>query len=216
MKRVQLKVQVRMQLGKNVGKKLLREGNIPAVVYGDEGESLPIVVNLRQFQRALGTAAGVNSIIELNFGEDSVQDKLTVMVRDLQFEPLSRELIHVDFKQIALDELISAEIPINLTGEAKGIVEGGVAHQQLRSLRVECLPGNLPERIDVDISDLGLGDSFKVEQLSADSDLKILDDPEEVIITILAPTAAPAEDEETETVAEETAAEAPDSEAEEG
>jgi len=203
LKQIELSVQVRMQRGKNVAKKLLREGKIPAVVYGKEGESLPLTVDLRQLQKILNTPAGANAIFDLVFGADSVQDKITAMISDLQYDSLSRELLHVDFKEIELDEPVEAEVLLNLTGEAKGVKLGGIIQQQLRSLRVECLPKNLPQQIDVDLTDLEIGDSLKVGQLTTDGSFKILNDPEEIIVIIIPPTlevkeeeAAPSADEE--------------------
>lgn len=214
MEKVQLDVQVRMQIGGNVAKKMLREGNIPAVVYGGNGEeSLPIVVELRQIQKALSTSTGINSIFDLNFGKDSVQDRITAMVRELQFDPVSRELIHADFKQISLDEPIEAEVPIVLVGEAKGVLEGGIVQQQLWSIKVECLPQELPERFELDVTELEIGENLKVEQLEVGSSLKVLDEPDEVIIAVLAPT--PEEEEEEELVADEGEAIAPTEEEEE-
>ncbi len=135
-------------------------------------------------KKTLSTEAGENVIISLKAGDKT----RTVIVKDLQTDPVRGDLLHVDLYQISLKERLKASVPIEVRGEAPGVKEGGILQHRLREIEVECLPTEIPEFIPVDVSGLSIGDSLHVKDLRVTGDLKILADGEESVISVVPPT----------------------------
>ena len=202
---------------KNDARRLRASGMIPAVVYGAGQPARAIAVDPKQMRRILNSATGHNSIFDLEVSGSTAK----VMIVDWQYEPIKGKLIHIDFKRIALDKPIRVEVPIQLTGTAIGVkTSGGILDQMLRELEIECLPGDIPNSISVDVSNLNFGMVLRVSDLPHSDKVKFLtpeDKPvahvvsikEEVVATpdaeAAAAVAAPAEPEVVKKGKQETA-----------
>lgn len=190
MERYGLKAEIREETGKGIARQLRRGGLLPAVVYGRNREPQPLIINPEELKHRMGG----NAIFDLELEGD----KETVMIKDTQKDPITGALLHIDFLHITMDEKITVSIPINLTGDAYGVQEGGVLQQLLREISIECLPLDIPEEVTLDISALDLGDSLLVSDIEIPEDIEIVTPLEEVIVTIVAPTEIVEEEEEEE------------------
>jgi large subunit ribosomal protein L25 len=171
--------------GKGVARKLRKDGRIPAVLYGRGLEPISITVLSRDWEK-LGRHIRRNVIFNMElFGGKDVENR-PVMVKEIQREVLNEKILHIDFYQVSMERMIEVEIPIHLTGKAKGEVNGGIIEVHLRSVKVECLPTQIPEEIMVDISDLEIGDSFHVNEISI-SGVKLLEGGNVAIVTVTPP-----------------------------
>lgn len=180
-----INAETRKDLGKGASKRLRRRGLIPAVFYGRGEEPLAISVDPRAINQVLHSASGHNTIITLNFDGRSAQ----AIIKEVQYHPVRDELLHADFLRVAMDVAIRVTVPIELVGEAKGVkAAGGILELVTREIEVECLPGDIPDHIRIDVSDLGIGDTVHVADLKVDrSRLKILEEPDTVLATVIAP-----------------------------
>jgi len=186
MERVALEATRREGLGKNRVRKLRRAGRVPAIVYGAGRDPVAVAVDARALRAALQTTAGMNVLIDLAItnGDRTAE---TVMVKDVQRDIFVREIIHVDFYAVDLARTVEARVPINFVGQAAGIAEGGVFEVHLREVTVECLPTQIPERIDVNVSALAIGDSIHVRDLAIPPQVTAVTPPEEVVATVVLP-----------------------------
>lgn len=182
---VDLKGEVRQGRGKGVCRKLRRKNLLPAVVYGGGGEGLPIVVNPRELLKVLGQ--GENVLIRLSLEGDG--GTKTVILKELQRHPVRGSLLHADFQEISMERKITVAVPLILTGEAIGKLKGGIVDQSLREVEVECLPLTIPDRIEVDVSGLDLGDTLHVRDLKVPEGVRVLEDPELTVASVVAPEA---------------------------
>jgi large subunit ribosomal protein L25 len=169
-----LEAQEREAGTKNHARRVRRDGKIPAVVYGAGQDAAPISVDPRHVLRILRSDTGHNTIFDLamNGGE-----KTKVMIVDWQYEPIKGHLLHIDLKRIAMDKALRVSIPIVLQGVPAGVkTEGGILEQLLREVEIECLPGDIPGHIDVDVSELTFGKVLRVSDLPHNEKLKFLSD----------------------------------------
>lgn len=187
MERPFLVAELRNKTGKGIARKLRAQGFVPAVFYGPKAESIPISVDVRSLKKTLQTEARENVLIEMDIRKNGDSVRKVVMLKDVQIDPLSGAILHVDFYEIAMDETIRVEVPLNLIGKAEGTKLGGVLEQIRRSVEIECLPGDIPKRIDVDVSSLKIGDSIHVKDLKLEK-IKIISDPNLTIATVVPPT----------------------------
>ncbi|MFO7785665.1 MAG: 50S ribosomal protein L25/general stress protein Ctc [Thermodesulfobacteriota bacterium] len=161
-----LAVDVRNQKGKEAAKKLRNEKRIPAVFYGPKAEPVPVSVTTRDLQGILKKVSRESAIIDLKIssGEGGVQDA-TVMIKELQVDPLRGDYLHADFYEISMDTEITADISVNLVGEPVGVVNGGILQYVRREITVSCLPDKLIEKLDVDVSGLDIGDAVHIDDI---------------------------------------------------
>ncbi|MFC1624649.1 50S ribosomal protein L25 [Candidatus Omnitrophota bacterium] len=199
---VDLRVTLREGKGKEISKKLRSEGLVPAVVYKKGEATANLKIDGKDASNALHTEAGENVIIKLHIDGAKEEKERTVIVKEVQRDPIKDHLLHVDFQEISLTETLKVKVPIAAKGEAKGVKEeSGVLQQVLWEIELECLPGNIPEKIEVDISSLKIGDTIHVKDIQPAGDVKILDDLEGVVFSVEHPkvveeiVAAPAEGE---------------------
>ena len=184
MAEVKLHVEKRDSTGKGVARRARAAGKVPGVVYGRGMEPVAITVDRREFVTALNTDAGMNVLLSLDIGGG---ESIPALARDLQRDPVRGTLLHADFVKVDLTIEVEVDVPVHPIGEAPGVKEGGVLEQPLHEVHVRCLPGDVPEAIDADISALNIGDSLRVSELAAGRDFTILNDPEQPVITIAAP-----------------------------
>jgi large subunit ribosomal protein L25 len=175
----------RDSFGRNEAGRLRREGRIPAVLYGgSEGGAQPLAVNPKELMRILKSDSGVNTLISLKL--EGLGDT-RVLVREYQIDPVSHRLLHADFYRIAMDKLLRVTVPIHLTGEAKGIkAQGAIVDFVNREIDVECLPGDIPEHITVDVTELMLHDGIRVRDVAADPKWKAVSEPDLLIVHLVA------------------------------
>ncbi|WP_337286823.1 50S ribosomal protein L25 [Candidatus Methylomirabilis sp.] len=180
-----LKGQIRTQVGKGVAKKLRRQRLIPAVIYGGASGPMAVTINPLEMSKLLGTGAGENVLITLSLEGDGEPSR-TVILKELQRDPVRGGAMHADFLEISMKRKIKVQIPIRLAGEAIGVkLRGGLLEQHLREVSVECLPGAIPSHIHVDVSHLDLGHAIHVRELTVGEDIKVLEDPAKPVVTVL-------------------------------
>jgi large subunit ribosomal protein L25 len=168
-----LEAQTRQPGTKNEARRVRRDGKIPAVVYGAGKESLSISVDPRVVTRILNSEAGHNTIFDLSLNGE----KTKAMIVDWQYEPIKGHLLHIDLKRIAMDKALRVNVPVMLQGVPEGVkTEGGILEQMLREVEIECLPGDIPSHIDVDVSHLTFGKVLRVADLPHNPKLKFLSD----------------------------------------
>ncbi|MCI4445018.1 MAG: 50S ribosomal protein L25/general stress protein Ctc [Candidatus Aminicenantes bacterium] len=186
-----IQAEKRTELGKNAAGRLRRQGLIPAILYGERTESVPLTLKKKDLIGILKSETGENTIFRVAFDSE----ERNVMIKEIQINPISDELVHVDLIQISMDKPVRVSVPVELIGEPVGVkAEGGLVDFLVRELEVECLPRDIPEAIKVDISNLHLHQSFKVQNLEIPAGVKILNDPNTAIVVIssIAEEAAPA------------------------
>ena len=163
-KQVKLKAEPRPDVGRSAVRKLRSRGFIPAVIYGGNDKPQPLQVSARDVNAMMSQASGENVLVELEIG-DGGQSR-TALVQEVQHSPVRGEIRHVDFHAISMDQMIQAEVPLEPVGTSVGVKTfGGLLEQSLRVLAIECLPGDLPDRITVDVSQLNIGDAIHVRDI---------------------------------------------------
>jgi large subunit ribosomal protein L25 len=187
----------RTGVGKGVARKLRQAGRIPAVYYGRGEDPIALVVGLKDLQEVIDRADGSNVIVDLKVDGDGSGDR-KALIREIQRDPVGGRILHLDLQHISLTERIVVEVPVVLVGIAIGVKEGGgILEHLLREVEVECLPTDIPAKLEVDVSALQIGDSLHVSDLKADR-VEILTEAERAIATVVPPTvleeAKPAEE----------------------
>lgn len=183
-----IEVEQREIKGKNGSRRLRREGLIPAVLYGAKKPVVPVTVNPRDLSSILNSEAGENTLLKLRLKGKGAERH--AMIKDYQVDPVTGCVIHADFIRIELDHKITISVPIRIHGTAPGVKEqGGLLEVVHRHLEVECLPGDIPEHLDIDASELHIGDQVRVEGIVVGGTFQILEEPSTVVVTVLAPRA---------------------------
>ena len=201
----QLTVQAeeRQKTGKGANRRLRMQGKLPAVLYGQGLETLSVSVNAQDVDLILHSEAGHNTIFQLQVSGNFT----TVLIKDYQLDPVKGSLLHADFQAVALDQKMTFAVPVQVVGTAPGVIAGGILDQVLREIEVECLPTEVPDHIPLDVTELEIGDSVRVEALQLDSpNISLLSAPDLVILSILPPHV----EEEVEEIVEEEELEEPE------
>ncbi len=188
MKTIELNVEKRSTIGKNEARRSRAKGKIPAVVYGAKKPTVPISVDRKALTDAFRGGAGENAIFLLKLaGTDQARH---AMIKALQQDPVSRKPLHVDFVRIEMTSKIRVRVSIEIVGTAAGVkTQGGILDIVTREVEVECLPGNIPKHMPVDVTALSIGDALRLSQLVAPEGVTVVDDPEKVIVHVTHPTA---------------------------
>src|SRR5436190_8634645 len=200
MAEIVVSAQNRADRGKNNARRLRAKGLIPAVVYGGKNDAQAVAVDPKTLLKVLRSESGRNTILNLDFGDGA---KTSAILKSWQVDPVKEHFLHADFYRIAMDVAIRVTVPIMARGEARGVkVDGGILELIMRTVEVECLPGDIPERIEVDVTDLGIHDAIRVSGLPLNEKVKVLDDAAQVVVHVIAvkeeaapAAAAPAEGE---------------------
>jgi large subunit ribosomal protein L25 len=173
------------KFNKNAARRVRVKGKIPAVVYGAAEPAIAIEVDPKQIQKILHSDAGHNSIFDLEINGSTAKTK--AMIVDWQYEPIKGTLMHIDLKRIALDKAMRVEVPIQLVGTAIGVkTQGGILDQVLREVEIECLPGDIPSHIDLDVTKMSIGDVLRVSDLPHSDKLKFLTDEDTTVAHVVA------------------------------
>lgn len=176
---------------KNVNLRLRKSGLIPGVMYGPGKDPLPVSLDPGVIRDILHSDSGQNTIITVNVEGAA---PTSAMIKDYQLDPMKGNLIHTDLMEIAMDRLLELEVDVELVGEAEGVkIGGGIMDFVTRSVYVECLPGDIPESIEADVSHLKINEYLRVKHLVVSDKIKILTEPEVVIVTVVPPVKEEAE-----------------------
>jgi large subunit ribosomal protein L25 len=179
--KVEAQVRAAESRGKNEARRLRVAGRIPAVVYGAKKDAVAVSVDPKAISRILHSESGHNTIFDLDISGDNSK----VMIVDWQYEPIKGKLMHIDLKRIAMDQRLKVKVPIQLKGEAAGVKQqGGILEQVLREVEIECLPGDIPGHIDVDVRELVFGQVVRVSDLPHGDKLKFLTDANQPVAHI--------------------------------
>ena len=181
MEKIYLEAKLRKETGKGAGRRMFQAGRLPAILYGGKEAPSPIDLPLRDFEII---ASQKHSVINLRLDDAEI----TVLIKEVQHHPVTNRLLHVDFYRIQRGKKLIVSVPIVLIGESPGVKLGGVLEHMLWEIDVECLPTNVPEKIETDISSLNIGDVLHVRDLTIGEDGKIVTDPEKTVISIVPPT----------------------------
>jgi large subunit ribosomal protein L25 len=200
MAEILVSAKARSDRGKNAARRLRAGGMVPGVVYGGKKDNVAVSVDPKTLLKVLRSESGRNTILSLDFGDGS---KTSAILKSWQVDPIRETFIHADFYRIAMDVAIRVKVPIATRGEARGVkVDGGILELIMREVEVECLPGDIPERLEVDVTDLGIHGAIRVSELHVSDKVKILNEADQIIVHVVsvkeeaAPTAAaPAEGE---------------------
>jgi len=183
MAEVTLEVSRREQGGKNAARRVRAGGKVPAVVYGGHRDPVAIEVDRKSIGELIQKSEhGVRSIFLLKMSGSDQQRH--AMIKDIQIDPISRKMTHIDFIRILMDEVVRTTVPVHVIGSPIGVKEGGLLDFQVRDVHVECLPNAIPDKIDIDISNLGMHQYFRVSDLKAPEGVKILDDADRVVVGV--------------------------------
>jgi len=189
MEQVDLTAQPRSGIGKEIAKKLRKGGFVPCVLYGPAyKESIPLAIKAMELNNALTTEAKGNVIVNLKVEGDNKKAR-TVMFRGFQRDPLKRDIIHVDLYEMLMDHKMVVDVPIHFTGKAQGVELGGILQHEARTLKIECLPNQIPDKIDVDVTSLAIGQSIHVKDITLSQGLRAIGDPGITIALVTAPMA---------------------------
>ncbi len=181
-----LKAEPRDKTGESANRKLRQNGKVPAVLYGREVQNLNLQVNRNQARSLLQTGAINNVLVELEVeGED---DPREVLIKDVDLHPVESHLVHLDFHQVSPDDDVQVKVPIHLVGESVGVEEeDGIVDQPLRFVQVDCKASNIPESMDVDISELGIGDALFVGDIDLPPGVRVLEDDDRTVVSVQPP-----------------------------
>jgi large subunit ribosomal protein L25 len=205
---IELKADIRTSSGNGPARALRREGKIPAVLYGPGKEAILLSVDIKDLGKSLKTSKGGHPLFKLKI-QDNQKSNRSAMLRELQTHPVSQKYLHADFYEISMDRKITVSIPIVALGTAKGVEDGGILQLIRREVDVLCLPMEIPEAIEVDVSHLEIGDSIHLNEISLSGDIELADDSDYTVITVVGQKAAAEEKfgeagEEAETLPEST------------
>ena len=204
-KQVKLKAEPRSATGRSAARKLKARGIVPAVIYGSKQKPQPLQVAVRDINVMLSHASGENILVELEIAGE--KGNRSALVQEIQHSPVGGDILHVDFHAISMDEAIQADVPLEAVGIANGVKNfGGLLEQSLRSLTIECLPRDLPDKITVDISALNIGDAIHVRDIQLPQGVKAKVQPDLTAFSVV----EPAVEEEPVPVAAEGAAAGPE------
>ncbi len=188
MEDILLEAESRQETGRLKIKGLRDKGFTPAVVYGEGKEPLSIKISTSILLKLIHQHRVEGAIIKLKIKEDEKQSARACLIKEIQYDPVHGDIIHMDFNEISLTKEIKVKVPVLVKGEAVGVKqEGGSLEHILWEIEIECLPTDIPKGIEIDISHLKLGESVHIKELALPSSVKVLNDPGAIVLTIAAP-----------------------------
>jgi large subunit ribosomal protein L25 len=217
MSTMKITAEARESTGKGVARKMRQAGKIPAVLYGQGHDGVSLSLDSYELNQLLSTAGARTSVLELEVMGGERSGRQNVLIKEVQKHPFKDIILHMDLLEVAMDEVISVMVPIETLGTAKGVkLEGGILEIKRRELEIVCLPHLIPDSITVDISDLEIGDTIHVEDLTVTAGITIPHDTNFTLMTLVAPAVEvePEEEEVEGEEVEEVEGEAPEKETE--
>ena len=201
MEEIILEAQTREEIGKSKVKALKAQGFIPAVVYSEGKEAIPVKLSRHDFLYLIHHQRLENAILTLKIKDDKKKSGRSCMIKEMQTDPVRGDVVHLDLNEISLTKAIKVNVPVETTGESVGVKnEGGAIEHIMWEIEIECLPTAIPKNITVDISALKIGDSIHIKDIKFPENIKVLSDMEAVVLSIASPmkeeVVAPVEGEE--------------------
>ena len=189
MEKVELEAQKREKVGTTKSRNIRLEGKIPAIVYGKGLESIAVAIDSKRFKKIISSKAGHNVIITLKIAGDGKTQDVPVLTHEILRHPIKDSIDHVDFYRIKMEEDIKTRVPVILVGESIGVkLDGGILVQGLREIEIRCLPANIPDKFEVDVSLLKIGHGVHVSDIKTAKEVTIITLPTEIIVSVSAPT----------------------------
>jgi len=198
MDKIRFNAEERDGKGKGVSRKLRSSGFIPAVLYGPGYESAQLKVEKKGAEDIIRKLESHNVMADVVIKKGKKKETVKILLKDIHIDPIRGDILHLDFYRIRMDHTVRMEVVIHLIGEAPGIEKRGILKQELRELQVQALPDKIPSMVEVDISQLDIGDAILVKDITLPEGISIVDDPEKVVVTMLAPRVEKVEAEEGE------------------
>ncbi len=183
MQQTQMKIETRSSTGKGISRRLRAAGRIPGIVYGRGQEPVPVSLDPKELSAAITGEGGLNNLITLEGGGDL--DKVVVIVADIQRNTIKRNPEHVDLHRVNMNEKVRVNVPVRLIGTAMGVKEGGLLDFSHHNLHLECLPGQIPEHIDVQVNDLKIGNYIHVSDINFAEGIKCVENPKTAVVGVL-------------------------------
>jgi len=180
---ITLSTEPRSATGKGAARSLRRAGRIPAVLYGPQTETVMLAVDAIDFDNSVKRRTPALAVFKLNVGEPAER---LAMLKEVQRDPVSGRIVHIDFYGIDLDRPVRVRVPVTTRGKSKGVELGGMLQTIRRELEVLCLPGRIPEQIEIDVTDLGVGEAVHVEDIHLEEAVEIPHDVNFTVVTVLA------------------------------
>ncbi len=200
---LKIKAEKRNVFGKNASRRLRRSGMIPVILYGAKDDNVPLTLEKKDLFQILKAETGENTVFEVSYNSET----RNAMIKELQRNPVTDEILHADLIQIAMDKVVRVSVPVVTVGESVGVkTEGGFVDFITREIEIECLPKDIPEHIEIDISELHLRQSFKVGEVTVPDEITLVSDPDSILVHIEVPTKEEeieVEEEEEELIGEE-------------
>jgi large subunit ribosomal protein L25 len=184
--RVKLTVQARESRGSAESRRLRADGLVPGVLYGNGGNAHPFCIEERELRKALTGDHGLHAILDVVL--EGQQKAHHAVLKEYQLDPTRARLLHIDFQEVRLDQAIQTQVVVELLGESEGVKEGGVLSQIQREVHVEALPMEVPDRLELDVTRMAIGDTLRASDLRVPEGVKLLDEPETVLATVTPPT----------------------------
>ena len=197
MEKIELKATIRKTMGNGPARELRRQGLIPAILYGPKSEPIMLSVVIREFENIIKTGNIGQMLLNLEIQNGKKQIK-TAMIKELQTQPVTGNLLHIDFYEVAMDQKIRVSIPVVTTGEAVGVELGGILQVVRHEVDVFCYPNEIPESIEVDITNMEVGDSLHIGDVALDEAIELADEANFTVVTVLSPKVEEEEVEEEE------------------
>ena len=204
---MQLNAEIRTKTGKGPARKLRTAGKLPAIYYGPEANPIMLSIDYIHLEKMLKGKSAENIIFDLKIDSDKKRKLIKVIIKEIQKDPVTRDYLHVDLYEIAMEKELEANITVKLINTPIGVTNGGLLGHIQRELRVSCLPKNLVDKIDIDVSGLDIGQSLHVKDVAFPPGLKSLEDEDLTVATVVAPTIEEEEVEEEEVEVEEAESE---------
>lgn len=202
MEKIELQAAVRKTAGNGPARVLRSSGQVPAILYGRNTEPVMLSVNTKELEQILSKGSFGQFILNLVIQNGKKMTK-AAMIKELQTHPVSGHLIHVDFYEIDMNRKINVMVPVVTTGHSVGVEEGGLLNIVRREIEVLCLPGDIPESFEIDITELTIGDSIHIEDMQLGDDIEVASDANFTVVTVLSPAIEEEPEEELEEELEE-------------
>lgn len=193
-----LRVKPRIRIGKSGAREVRKEGNIPAILYGQGEDPVPLVVRPDELKRALSNSAGINTVLELEIDGSESPAKRFSMVKEVQRDPIKNRVIHLDFLAIDIKKSIRVKVPVSTRGRSEGERRGGKLEKLMRTIDLECLPSDIPDLIEIDVSSLDIGDFVDIAGLSLGEGVRPVRGDSEKVVQVIAQRSIEAEEIEEE------------------
>jgi len=206
METVELEAEVRSESGKGLARRLRRGGKVPAVFYGPKRETTMITIDSKEFLQKVAALEG-SHLIRFRSAANTVADKVA-LVKEAQYHPVTGAVLHADFWEVDMAEKLRVRVPLHFTGKAAGVAFGGILQPVQRDVEVECLPGDIPGFIEVDVTALNIHDALHVSEVQAPAGVTVCYETDTAVVTVLPPTVEEVKVEEAAPAAEGVVAEA--------